>query len=84
MSDFKPQIPPIVRTVVYAVGLAWGTLATLVTGIAAVWWPDHAQAILATVGAGSSAVAFLAGGLGVAYRPTVPHAPDDLGGEFGV
>lgn len=65
----KPEVPPIVRTVVYFIGLGWGTLATLITAIAAVWWPDHVKEILATVGGVSSAVSFLAGGLGVVYRP---------------
>lgn len=66
----QPTIPPIVRTVIYGLGLTVGTASVLIAGIAAVWWPTQAPAILATVGAISSAAAFLTGATGVAYRPT--------------
>ena len=65
-----PRVPAAVRTVVYAVGLGVGTLAILSTGVAAVVAPDYAQAVLAITGAVTSATSFLAGALGVAYRPT--------------
>jgi len=76
MSDFKPEVSPRVRTCVYFAGLIWGAIATLITAIAAVWWPDEAVRILATVGGVSSAVAFLAGGLGVMYRPPIHGGVD--------
>lgn len=70
MTEYKPAIPPIVRTVVYAVGLVVGFLAVLITGVAAVWWPDYTVQVIATAGAVTAATSFLAGSLGVAYRPT--------------
>lgn len=69
-APYQPSIPPQVRTVIYALGLTVGTLAVLVTGVAAVWWPDYAPQVLATVGAVTSSTSFLAGATGVVYRPT--------------
>lgn len=57
MEDYKPTIPPAVRTVTYYLGV----LAAAVIVI----FPD--QPILARIGAG---VALVASSFGVAYRPT--------------
>lgn len=80
MSDqldlYKPTIPAKVRTVVYIVGLTVGVLAILATGLAAIWLPAVAAQVAATAGTFSSAAAFLAGALGVVYRPTAQvHDP---------
>lgn len=72
-EGFKPSIPPIIRTVIYAAGLIWGFLSTIAVGSVAVFWPDHAKDILAVMGSISGGFSFLAGATGVAYRPTSVH-----------
>lgn len=63
-------ISPRVRTVVYFVGLVVGALATAATGITAAVAPDSAVVVAAIAGAVTGVVSTIAGGLGVAYRPT--------------
>ena len=60
----------MVRTVVYVVGLIVGVVSILATGLVAIWAPDLAGPVLASVGAVSTATGFLASALGVVYRPT--------------
>lgn len=57
MEDYKPTIPPVVRTATYYAGVA--------AAAAVVIFPD--QPILVRIGAG---VALVASSFGVAYRPT--------------
>ena len=67
-----PAVPPIVRTVAYFVLLAISAAVLIVTGLATIWLaPDMATKIVASGGVITSALGVIAGGLGVAYRPTV-------------
>lgn len=70
-NSYTAQVPPKVRTAAYFAILIESALAALVTGVAAVWWPEMAPEIAGTASAILSATGLLAGGLGVAYRPTV-------------
>lgn len=63
-------ISPRVRTAVYLTGLVVGALATAATGITAAVDPDAAVVVAAIAGAVTGVVSTIAGGLGVAYRPT--------------
>ena len=66
-----PEVPPRFRTVAYFVGLIAGALVLLATGLAPIWFaPEVAENIQGTAGVISGVAAFVAGGLGVAYRPT--------------
>ena len=56
-GEYKPIIPPIVRTVVYYLGVAAGAVGIILVGN-----PTVARVALA--------IGFIAGSLGVAYRPT--------------
>jgi len=67
----SPSVPARVRTVAYFLGLVAGALVLAATGIAPVWFePDVADQVVRTAGVISGVAAFVAGGLGVAYRPT--------------
>lgn len=67
----QPAVPPRVRTVAYFVGLITGALVLAATGLAPVWLaPEVAEDVVSTAGVLSGVAAFVAGGLGVAYRPT--------------
>lgn len=63
-------ISPRIRTAVYLVGLIVGALATAATGITAALDPNSAVVVAAIAGAVTGVVSTIAGGLGVAYRPT--------------
>lgn len=63
-------VPPRVRTVAYFTMLISSALGSLIIGLVAIWWPDLAPQVGATVAAILSAEGIVAGGLGVAYRPT--------------
>lgn len=63
-------ISPRIRTAVYLIGLVVGALATAATGITAALDPDSAVVVAAIAGAVTGVVSTIAGGLGVAYRPT--------------
>lgn len=72
MADelYQPQVPSKVRDVAYWAGFIVAAVVLLVTGIA----PIYATAIVATqitatAGVISAVFAFIAGGLGVAFRP---------------
>jgi len=71
-----PAVPPIVRTVAYFVLLAISAAVLIVTGLATIWLaPDMATKIVASGGVVTSALGVIAGGLGVAYRPTAAATP---------
>ncbi|VTR75859.1 hypothetical protein [Cellulomonas hominis] len=66
-----PSIPPRVRTVAYFTLLITSWTVLLVSGLAPIWLETtDLQRILATCGVVSSLLGAIAGGLGVAYRPT--------------
>lgn len=66
-----PSVPARVRTVAYFLGLTTGALVLAATGIAPIWLdPDTSERVVSTAGVASGVAAFVAGGLGVAYRPT--------------
>jgi hypothetical protein len=67
----RPSIPPRVRTVAYFTLLLTSWAVLLVSGLAPIWLETtDMQRILATCGVVSSVLGAIAGGLGVAYRPT--------------
>jgi hypothetical protein len=67
----RPSIPPRVRTVAYFALLLTSWAVLLVSGLAPIWLETtDMQRILATCGVVSSVLGAIAGGLGVAYRPT--------------
>ena len=65
-----PVVPERVRTVAYFLLFGVTALVLLVTGITPIWFQSVAQQVVATGGVLSSVIGFIAGGLGVAYRPT--------------
>ena len=65
-----PAVPPRVRTVAYFLLLGISAAVLLVTGITPIWAPDMADQVVATGGVVTSVLGLIAGGLGVAYRPT--------------
>jgi hypothetical protein len=66
-----PAVPERVRTVAYFVMLGASALVLLCTGLAPVWLgPDVATQVVASGGVVTSVLGLIAGGLGVAYRPT--------------
>ncbi|MCL1801002.1 MAG: hypothetical protein FWG25_06540 [Promicromonosporaceae bacterium] len=67
--EVPPAIPAGVRTAIYVVVLVAGACATALNTIGIVLWPDLAEGIAAICGAITGALATIAGGLGVVYRP---------------
>lgn len=66
-----PAVPARVRTVAYFVLLAASAVVLLCTGLAPIWLADDtATRVVASGGVLSSVLGLIAGGLGVAYRPT--------------
>lgn len=66
-----PVVPPIVRTVAYFVLLGCAALSALATGLAPIWLADDvATKVVASAGVATTVLGIIAGGLGVAYRPT--------------
>lgn len=65
-----PSVPPAVRSGVYFAALIVGALATGAIGVTAALNPDSADIVAAVVGAVNGVILTIAGGLGVAYRPT--------------
>lgn len=63
-------VPPRVRTTVYLVGLIVGAVGAGAIGFTGALYPDDVRIVAAVVGSVTSVVATIAGGLGVAYRPT--------------
>ncbi len=66
-----PVVPPRVRTIAYYVLLVVSALVLLATGSAPIWLDDlDATRVVAQAGVVSGVAGLIAGGLGVAYRPT--------------
>lgn len=66
-----PAVPARVRTVAYYLLLALSAVVLLATGLAPIWLDDpQATQVVATAGVVTSVAGLIAGGLGVAYRPT--------------
>jgi len=66
-----PAVPAIVRTVAYFVLLSASALVLLATGLAPIWLDDDlATRVVASGGVLTAVFGVIAGGLGVAYRPT--------------
>ena len=73
-----PTVPARVRTATYYIGLAIGALTLAATGLAPIWLsPDLADQVASSAGVISGVGAFIAGGLGVIYRPTRNHTVAD-------
>ena len=71
MNEVTPTVPARVRTATYYIGLAIGALTLAATGLAPIWLPpDLADQVASSAGVISGVGAFIAGGLGVIYRPT--------------
>lgn len=70
--EFQPSIPNVVRTGVYVIGLVTGFCIIIITGVAAILVPNHADDVVAVAGVVGTAVGWLSSALGVAYRPTAP------------
>jgi len=71
-----PAVPARVRTVAYFVLLGASVLGGLVAGLAPIWLePEAATRVVASCVVVSSTLGVLAGGLGVAYRPTAGLPP---------
>lgn len=76
MSDITPvptppAVPPIVRTVAYFILLGASAIVLLCVGLAPIWLGiDLATKVVASGGVVTSVLGLIAGGLGVAYRPT--------------
>lgn len=66
----KQKIPPIVRTVAYWTIFIVSVVGLLGVGLAPIWWPDLTDKIGQTWTVIANAIGFIAGGLGVVYRPT--------------
>ena len=69
-APYQPTIPPLVRTIVYVIGLVTGFASILAIGLGAIFYPDQSTQITAAAGVVGTAVGWLASALGVAYRPT--------------
>lgn len=69
MDDYKPTVPPKVRDAVYWTTLGTAALSALASGIAAIWYPEYAQQVLATGGVLTTVTGIIGGGVGVVYRP---------------
>lgn len=66
-----PAVPPIVRTVAYFVLLSASAIVLLCVGLAPIWLgAEIATKVVASGGVVTSVLGLIAGGLGVAYRPT--------------
>ncbi len=69
-DPMPPTVPARVRTAAYFVLLGASAVVLLVTGVLPIWAPDLATPVIATGGVITSVLGTIAGGLGVAYRPT--------------
>lgn len=66
-----PGVPQRLRTVAYFLLLGVSVIVGLVAGLAPIWLdPDTSTRVVASAVVVSSVLGTLAGGLGVAYRPT--------------
>lgn len=70
-AEATDAIPATARTAAYVIGLVVGAIVLTAQGVAPIWFaPDVGEQITATAGVVGGVAAFIAGGLGVAYRPT--------------
>ncbi len=66
-----PAVPAIVRTVAYFIILGLSALVLLCTGLAPIWLDaELSTKVVASGGVFTAVFGLIAGGLGVAYRPT--------------
>lgn len=68
--EFKPAVPPRVRTVAYFAAALGGLVVALAVGVIALWQPEYAWKALATGGLVNTFLGGVAGVFGVMYRPT--------------
>ncbi len=74
-EPIPPAVPKIVRTVAYFTILGASALVLLATGLAPIWLDGElATKVVASGGVFVSVFGLIAGGLGVAYRPTAGKA----------
>ena len=67
----QPAVPPKVRTAAYFLLLAAGVLVAAAQGLAPIWLDEETAArVVQSAGVISGVMGIIAGGLGVAYRPT--------------
>ena len=67
----SPAVPERVRTVAYFLLLGASVLVLLAQGLGEIWLEaDVATKVTASAGVVSAVLGVIAGGLGVAYRPT--------------
>ena len=67
----RPAVPEQVRAVAYFLLLGASALVLLAQGLAPIWLADPtAGQVVQSAGVVSGVFGFIAGGLGVAYRPT--------------
>lgn len=72
-SPAAPKVPPKVRTAAYFILLAVSVAAIGVYLIAPIWTsPAMSENLRETATAVLTLLGLIAGGLGVAYRPTLP------------
>lgn len=64
------KVPPIVRTVAYWLIFTISIIGLLGVGLSPIWWPDLSDKVGQTWVVISNAFGFIAGALGVIYRPT--------------
>lgn len=71
VDETTPAVPARVRTVAYFVLLGLSAVVLLATGLAPIWLADEvATKVVASGGVATAVFGLIAGGLGVAYRPT--------------
>lgn len=70
-TPVSPAVPERVRTVAYFLLLGASVLVLLAQGLGEIWLAaDVATKVTASAGVVSAVLGVIAGGLGVAYRPT--------------
>ena len=68
---YTPTVPVQVRTVTYFVTVGVSALTIAIVGLSPIWFETSLSAqITASASVIGASVAFIAGALGVAYRPT--------------
>lgn len=74
MED-APKVSKKVRTTTYFATLLLGGSSLVVMGVTEAFFPDLLQQISTVNASVTAAVSLVAGGLGVAYRPTADYDP---------
>ena len=70
MSDRVPAVSPRLRTATYVATTVVGAASILIQAVVGAWLPHYAEPVAETLAGLVSAMAFIGGALGVAYRPT--------------